>query len=686
MTKMKLAVGDMNCIIPDLSEDFDVVGLTEFLHADGILLAHEASCEQGAVAEAARHYGIPTFTLQHGRHAMSDYVCNEKKPKSDYVLVWGRHDADMAVKGGWPRNAVVEVGCPLFDEWVHPEPDGKTVVFAPAHVEALDSRNQANDRERARIWAILLGVKGIHPIIKLLGGEHTFADIPGEKVVTVRGEKGHVKRIYELLKHTSCVVSQAEGTFELLAYSMNIPVIKINNEYNLHDGSWNHSAARKILDICELEAAVREALEKPEIGSEARREKTLSDGGVVLTNAAKRIRETIKGLMISRCASPGRTTSCKVITYMALDSSRHTQYRLVTPMHAIAEHNNAIGVKRMAKGDESVKIADSFVTDVIVFPPMGKPAMLDSAYRLKDKFDKRLVFDMDLNVFDVNPYSAQYGKYGQHNAMVGDVVLWEHGKNINLHSNRVYLESVTAGVRAADVVTVPTEALASVYRQHNRNVVVLPDCLDFRLWKTLPLQKGERIKLGWHGDAGKLEDVAMLKNVLPEIMRRHDNVDLVLIGGRFSGTLKDCPQDRVFHYNFPEAYETLPYLLAGLGLDIGLVPHKRTPFSRFELPLQFLEYSALSIPSIVSSETPFDEFPEEVGVFVNNEEAAWLEGLEVLIGDSLTRCAVGGQAHRYVKEHHDIETKWPAWVKTYESLYGEDYVKWPLQQAPRQTA
>lgn len=663
---MKVAVLNWNAVVPDLKEYFEVIGGEDFLEADAIIATHDSNSTQASMAMTAREYGIPVFILQHGRFAASDYCYNGRNPLGDYFLAWGDADVDMAIRGGWKKEQVIKVGAPPLMDWVKPKPDGKTVVFVPAHIEALQSKNAANDNEALRTWERIRKINGIRPIIKLLAGEHPEELIHGEKFVTNRSEAGHIKKTYNwLLKRASCVVSQAEGTFELLAYSMDIPVVRMNpytNDYH----EWSTAA-----DVCGegLENAIKRALAHPEYNREKRQEIVEKEGGGLPCKAIQNIVGAINQKVIGKSMRASKTDKCGVITYFIRENSPEVYSRIVMPLNKVAEHDPEIAVKKVVKGEESARIAHGLITDLLVFPPTGEHKLIDVAYRLKE-LGKKIVMDMDDNIFNVNPFSPRYFRFGTQNVKVGDTVLWEDRKNIDLFSNQAYVENLQVGLELADLITVPTQAVAGAYERFSDKVRVIPTCIDAREWKKLPMLKGDTVRIGWHGDAGCVEDIAIIKWALNKVLRKYPNTVLVMLGARFNDTLKDLPQDRIEHHPMVSA-DALPYKLAALNLDIALVPNKDTEHSVYKTPIQWLQCAALEVPTVCSLNAPYTEISSgEHGVFIEgNDEDGWAEGISLLIEDSITRNKISGEAHRLVMDKYDINSNYKNWSETYRGLF-----------------
>ena len=289
---MKITVINWNDIIPNMTDVFTVCRHpTEIRHTDALVISDDTTFMGIKACKIAKEHGVPSFIVQHGRNAASDYSVHKKNIIADFFLAWGYEDVEQAIEGGWTRDRVIRIGCPAFVDRCTPEPDGKTVVFVPIHRELELEVNERNSKEGIAVWKVLLEMEGIAPIAKLLRDEHNFDHYPQEKFITRRSDEGHVKRIYrELLRPASCVVSLLEGTFELLAYSMDIPVVRLDA---LYPASLPYTA-ETIHSINDIEKAVKEALINPQKDREMRRRVVIARGGIESDNPKESIIRIIK--------------------------------------------------------------------------------------------------------------------------------------------------------------------------------------------------------------------------------------------------------------------------------------------------------------------------------------------------------------------------------------------------------
>lgn len=368
------------------------------------------------------------------------------------------------------------------------------------------------------------------------------------------------------------------------------------------------------------------------------------------------------------------------VLYFLRDNGGCGFYRLAQPLQTAAAHKGFV-VQHVEKGDSEDDIAQKLLwADVCVLPRVFDEKFCAAIQQFKD-LGKKVVVDWDDHFFKVSPLSPHYKDFGTENYSHaydgGKLDIWVDGKNIDLAKNKAGLERAKQAMTMADMVTTTTDVLANVFREFNPKVKVLPNCIDFDLWKKLPFKSTNNIRMGWTGGYSHFEDWKILAQVLPEFMRLNPMVTLVLLGQKFDGTLKGIDPARIEYRGWcpTPAY---PYVSAILDLDFAVIPLEDTDFNNCKSPLKWLEMAALGVPSVTSYCSPYAEMMDMVadnGVFVEgNSPSGWLLGLNKMAREHQLRNRMGIAAHQTVEQHFDIEKKWPLWVEAYESL-----VKKPME-------
>ncbi|HVY38508.1 MAG TPA: glycosyltransferase [Polyangia bacterium] len=135
-------------------------------------------------------------------------------------------------------------------------------------------------------------------------------------------------------------------------------------------------------------------------------------------------------------------------------------------------------------------------------------------------------------------------------------------------------------------------------------------------------ERGADLVIGWTGDGGEREDLAVALPALGRILARHPQVRLSVRGGREIGeVVAALPSERV---TLVPAAATDGASLASFlgGLDIGLVPLAPSSRERFVSDVRALEYAAHGVLVVASDAEPFRELirPGQTGLLFREPE------------------------------------------------------------------
>lgn len=221
-------------------------------------------------------------------------------------------------------------------------------------------------------------------------------------------------------------------------------------------------------------------------------------------------------------------------------------------------------------------------------------------------------------------------------------------------------------ISEADMVTVSTEPLAEVVAPYNANVVMLPNCVDERIFG-LPAvpREGAPFTLGWEGSATHGVDWGVARGGVARFMRQRQDVAMWFLGHRHDEGL---PPDRVGFSRWTTDFIT-HYRRVG-QFDVGLSPLWRSPFNRAKSHLRALTYCAVGVPGIYSAEAPYRDFIEhgQTGMLARGEHD-WFRCLRELRNDDALRLAMGRQARQHARAW-TIQAKINLWEDAYRRLLG----------------
>jgi glycosyltransferase involved in cell wall biosynthesis len=222
-------------------------------------------------------------------------------------------------------------------------------------------------------------------------------------------------------------------------------------------------------------------------------------------------------------------------------------------------------------------------------------------------------------------------------------------------------ETVTGCLKLADLVTTSTEPLAEVLREHNPNVVVIPDCIHEDLL-AVQRPRPERVTVGWAGGGTHAQDIAMVQDTLNAFLDAHyPRVDLHLMGIDHRPWLRRRGRWSKWQENIWDYYRAIDF-------DVALAPLVDTAFNRTRAPIKALEMAALGIPVVASDLEPYREIVVDgVTGFLCRTEADWYGRIRDLAHDEAMREELGAKAKEVAREH-TIQQGWSRWAAAYEEV------------------
>ncbi len=265
-------------------------------------------------------------------------------------------------------------------------------------------------------------------------------------------------------------------------------------------------------------------------------------------------------------------------------------------------------------------------------------------------------------------------------------------KNLDGKNLQKALEKVDKGLdefcEMADLITTSTEVLAEEYRKLNKNVIVLPNCVDPDVWSEPERNEGNKVRLGFVGSVASNSDYDNIKDTLKELSAR-DDVQIVVFGLPQQMPNQSDMEAVIVKEMYKKDYdfwqslniEWQPFVsidkyidtLNSLKLDIMVIPRKDDYFNRCKSNLKFLEASMLEIPCVVQGFedglSPYQVNPTDkdyLDIVIDNKD--WMKYLEPLIQDKELRRAKGKKAHDYVVEKYSIENNIHLWEQAYQKL------------------
>jgi len=363
----------------------------------------------------------------------------------------------------------------------------------------------------------------------------------------------------------------------------------------------------------------------------------------------------------------------KKICVMLRDDGPTGYYRVTLPYSRLFQ-KSSYQIEQISSYDNPSLVAKKLDCDVFVIPRMHEPVWIETCKALRKANKTRIVIDHDDNMFSVSPLSNHYVDFGTSEVEIlsgkSRQWLWRDGENgFDVKANVEKYNGFCEALSVADMVTVTQPVLGDLYKEYNENIKVLPNCLDFSLWKKAPMKPHDEVRLFWSGGSSHFEDWCLLEDVLPVVMSKYPDVHLYIQGTAFHGTLKNCPQERV-HVNSWAPYQALPYICAIRDPDIAIIPLRENEFNACKSNIKWVEMSALGVPCVISNVDPYKvNYDGSNAVMIeNNSSDGWIEGISTLVEDKILRSRIAGEALRYVKDNFDIDSKFKLWEDSIEDL------------------
>jgi glycosyltransferase involved in cell wall biosynthesis len=347
-------------------------------------------------------------------------------------------------------------------------------------------------------------------------------------------------------------------------------------------------------------------------------------------------------------------------------------YRISQPLRLLNEldgYDVALGGVDCPDSDLYQILQDA---DVVFIPRAASTRMLELIDLLQGhqingvKAPKRVIIDQDDNIFHLNPLSPHYRDMGVEDVTVSvdgqEVQIWKDGTcEFDIARNKEKTECAKACLRKADAVTTTTQELADFYSEYNKNVYVLPNLLDFRMWKPKKFVNDGITRLTWHGGASHYHDLVEIAPMIRNVLKRNKKLKLEVCGQEFKGLFKDVRKGQHEHHGWVHTLAH-PYKQALMDSDIAIIPLKDDLFNRCKSAIKWIEYSSLKVPCVMKNIPPYSEVVEHgiTGMLYNSIEEAETY-LEYLIANPVARGKMGKNAYNEVHANHNAKDQIKLW-------------------------
>ena len=209
-------------------------------------------------------------------------------------------------------------------------------------------------------------------------------------------------------------------------------------------------------------------------------------------------------------------------------------------------------------------------------------------------------------------------------------------------------------LETASIIQVTTPELGQLYGSNNKNVIVLPNCVDNDNYKDIAAEKGhDKPVIGWYGAKDRIEDLRLVCGAIPD--------DAKLFVGGAENEAKEIFGDIDTIGIFKPA--EIPQVVA--RCDIGIAPLQDYKFNAGKSDLKGLEFAAGFVPVVASDVAPYRRWVKHgVNGFLAKNGSDWVKYLKFLATYKDLRLAMGIEAKKCAIAR-DIKNNIVNWIEAY---------------------
>jgi glycosyltransferase involved in cell wall biosynthesis len=210
--------------------------------------------------------------------------------------------------------------------------------------------------------------------------------------------------------------------------------------------------------------------------------------------------------------------------------------------------------------------------------------------------------------------------------------------------------------------------LAEFARRYNRNVSVLSTPVDTDRYVPRHGKRpsSKEVIVGWIGTPTTAGYLNLLSEVLPPLLKRHQNIRFRVIGANPADWRVPQVPDRIEHRDWSLQTE----LQELQEFDLGLMPMPDTDWARGKCGHKALLYMSVGIPVVASPVGVASEILEgHQGGFLASSAEEWQENLSQLIEDVSFRKQMGLAGRARVEARYSLRNNAPKLVSLLEEAY-----------------
>jgi GT2 family glycosyltransferase/glycosyltransferase involved in cell wall biosynthesis len=273
---------------------------------------------------------------------------------------------------------------------------------------------------------------------------------------------------------------------------------------------------------------------------------------------------------------------------------------------------NLMRTRQISAGDYATRADGSHLDTLVVQRDAVPPQHVDSLLKRQLSSGTRLILELDDDLLSARAVQA-------------------------LEADPYYeaerLQGIRRIARAADAIIVSTPALQKVALSFNRNVEVVPNDLDERLWRSKPYVEeppsDDSIRILYMGTRTHRDDFEILVPVMDEVQTRLGrSVVLETIGIADGLPMRSWLRPIAL----PSRMSSYPMFVTWLRSmasrwELAVAPLADKAVNETKSDLKLLEYAVLGLPVIASDIGPYRSVHSSLAKVVKNTQEAWVEAI-----------------------------------------------------------
>lgn len=237
---------------------------------------------------------------------------------------------------------------------------------------------------------------------------------------------------------------------------------------------------------------------------------------------------------------------------------------------------------------------------------------------------------------------------------MGSIIVYDTDDDPHAHFGARRFDPLLVA-RMADVCTVPTPAL----RKKVPEAVVLPNCLDFSLWKYKPTDKP--FTIGLAGGSSHLHDWRQVKEPMRSAQEKY-GVRL-LVGGYYPGYLRELNVKHIPWVKYSEYPDTIR------EIDILLCPLNDDEFNLYKSGIKAVEGMSQGCVPVCSDHPVYRRVVNNRHNGLLVKDGKWEEAISLLVEDRRLFGMLSNRAQKWVRKNRDINAWIPKWVQAYSEAW-----------------